>query len=336
VAHSLTRRASRALMLAGALAALIGSEFAARAAIGAPNLALPLFDPMEQLPGYRLRPNGAARARLAGRVVSVRIDPFGRRIVVGAPERAPHTVHVVGDSQVFGWGLEDEESMPSRLQARLGPDFRVVNHGVPGYGPFAYASVVAGLPLGDIVLLVQTEENDLWDSFSAKSQLHPRCGFLSLSATARLLPCPLARSALVQALYAGLAAARSGPTPVPISFHPLDRSAATVLMERVERLQARQRELRGGSLISTFVPWDASLEPERLADCFPRLEHAVRTVEFRDDLEIVARFEAAAQRERLFLDGDPHVSPLGADTLAEAAADAVRARSRPRIRPEER
>jgi hypothetical protein len=63
-------------------------------------------------------------------------------------------VFVIGDSQVFGWGLADAETIPARSQARVGPRCRFVNLGVPGYGPFAYADALRKLPEGASALVV--------------------------------------------------------------------------------------------------------------------------------------------------------------------------------------
>lgn len=43
------------------------------------------------------------------------------------------TIAVVGGSTTFGSGVTDTASWPFRLQRQLGPGFRVINYGVPGY-----------------------------------------------------------------------------------------------------------------------------------------------------------------------------------------------------------
>ena len=51
-----------------------------------------------------------------------------------SPEPDPEKpiVAVLGDSITFGYGVEDEETLPSRLQMHL-PNYSVLNAGVPGY-----------------------------------------------------------------------------------------------------------------------------------------------------------------------------------------------------------
>lgn len=53
----------------------------------------------------------------------------------GADSAAPDAIRiaVVGGSTTFGSGLSDEDTWPTRLQALLGPGYRVTNYGMPGY-----------------------------------------------------------------------------------------------------------------------------------------------------------------------------------------------------------
>jgi hypothetical protein len=43
-------------------------------------------------------------------------------------------IAVLGDSYAFGEEVRYEDAFPSQLEARLGPQYRVLNFGVPGYG----------------------------------------------------------------------------------------------------------------------------------------------------------------------------------------------------------
>lgn len=60
----------------------------------------------------------------------------GRRITCHQPENATRTIHIYGRCGVFGYAVEDADSLPSRIQkelARAGhSDIRVVNHGLWG------------------------------------------------------------------------------------------------------------------------------------------------------------------------------------------------------------
>lgn len=75
---------------------------------------------------YELRPSVRARAYRA----TVTTNKSGFR----SPEieSSKPLVAILGDSIAFGYGVEDKETIPSRLQALL-PDVAILNAGVPGY-----------------------------------------------------------------------------------------------------------------------------------------------------------------------------------------------------------
>jgi lysophospholipase L1-like esterase len=85
-------------------------------------------------PGYR----GALRIDAAA-TTSVRIDALGLRGEDLGPKRAGEKrLLVLGDSLVFGCGVEAAAALPARLQAALGDlglPVTVGNGGVPGFGP---------------------------------------------------------------------------------------------------------------------------------------------------------------------------------------------------------
>jgi len=60
----------------------------------------------------------------------------GKRITCHQPEKAPRTIHVYGRCGVFGYAVEDADTLPSRIQEELvragRSDIRVVNHGLWG------------------------------------------------------------------------------------------------------------------------------------------------------------------------------------------------------------
>ena len=91
--------------------------------------------------GVRLVPGSEQRLAFGGNPVThLRINRDGYR---GAdlPPPAADEVLVVGDSQVFGLGVEEDQTFSARLAAaRKGG---VVNGGVPTYGPAEYKAVVA-------------------------------------------------------------------------------------------------------------------------------------------------------------------------------------------------
>jgi hypothetical protein len=70
--------------------------------------------------------------------VRVRTGDDGLRLPAPVHPKLPGTYRVLllGDSQVFGWGLEDDQTLGARLAHELGTDatpVEVVNAGVPGY-----------------------------------------------------------------------------------------------------------------------------------------------------------------------------------------------------------
>ncbi len=62
------------------------------------------------------------------------IDPSGARLTPGAAADGP-TYLFIGDSYVFGEGLNDDETLPSQFAQHLATPAHVVNLGVLGYSP---------------------------------------------------------------------------------------------------------------------------------------------------------------------------------------------------------
>ena len=60
----------------------------------------------------------------------------GKRITCNQPEKASRTIHIYGRCGVFGYAVEDADTLPSRIQEELvragRSDIRVVNHGLWG------------------------------------------------------------------------------------------------------------------------------------------------------------------------------------------------------------
>ncbi len=95
--------------------------------------------------GVRLRPNASQRLALRnGPVTTLTTNALGFR---GSdwPPSAVDEMFVVGDSQVFGLGVEHDQTLAARLAA-LDEDHRaVLNAGVPTYGPLEYERVAREL-----------------------------------------------------------------------------------------------------------------------------------------------------------------------------------------------
>jgi acetyltransferase AlgX (SGNH hydrolase-like protein) len=128
---------------------------------------LNVYEPDADL-GLRLRPL-ASQSLSAGPNnprTRVRVNREGFR---GAdwPAPAPGETLVVGDSQVFGLGVEESETFSAALARRLGPGAVVLNAGVPTYGPPEFLRVVeqalAARQVGTVVYVVNLV-NDLFEA----------------------------------------------------------------------------------------------------------------------------------------------------------------------------
>lgn len=136
------------LALTGLAVGLAAAEvvFRFRDDAGFPKLNLYIAD---SALGVRLLPGGSQRLVYAGNPrTSIRINAQGYRgaDLPTADAAAPSAdVLIVGDSQVFGLGVEEGETFSAVLQQKLGVGRRVLNGGVPTYGPDEYAAVVREL-----------------------------------------------------------------------------------------------------------------------------------------------------------------------------------------------
>jgi hypothetical protein len=106
-------------------------------------------------------------------VTSVRINRDGLRGADLPPPRDAEIV-VVGDSQVFGLGVEEHETASAELARVLG-GAPVINAGVPTYGPPEYNAVVEDLlakrPVKTVIYVVNLV-NDLFEASSPNVERH--------------------------------------------------------------------------------------------------------------------------------------------------------------------
>src|SRR5689334_10703157 len=115
--------------------------------------------------GVRLRPGASERISFGGNPVThVRINRDGTR---GSelPPPAVNEILVVGDSQTFGLGVEEDAAFAARLGALTGRP--VVNAGVPTYGPGEYDAVVEEMLARrrpSTVVYVVNMANDLFEA----------------------------------------------------------------------------------------------------------------------------------------------------------------------------
>ncbi|HET7501256.1 MAG TPA: hypothetical protein VFK02_09650 [Kofleriaceae bacterium] len=135
------RRLVRAAMaLAGLAAGLAAAEavFYYRDGGAFPHLNIYVADP--EL-GVRLMPGATENIAFGGNPIThVRINRDGYRGDELRPP-GPGEILVVGDSQVFGLGVEEDQTFSAVLGTTTGKP--VMNGGVPTYGPAEYRAVIA-------------------------------------------------------------------------------------------------------------------------------------------------------------------------------------------------
>ncbi|WAS96145.1 alginate O-acetyltransferase AlgX-related protein [Nannocystis punicea] len=137
--------------------------------------------------GVRLQPGASMGFKLGSNPrTTIHVNAGGYR---GAdwPEPQPGEIVVVGDSQVFGLGVEDDETFSTRLAERTGRP--VINAGVPTYGPREYLEVARELlksrrPATVVVVLnfvndpfelerPNTERHAVWDGWAVRRETAP-------------------------------------------------------------------------------------------------------------------------------------------------------------------
>ena len=123
--------------------------------------------------GVRLEPGATEQVSFGGNpVTSVRINGEGYRGGAWPPAR-PDDVLVVGDSQVFGLGVEENQAFAAVVAGQL--HRTVLNGGVPTYGPGEYRAVIAeqlARRHPSTVVLTLNLVNDLFEAERANKDRH--------------------------------------------------------------------------------------------------------------------------------------------------------------------
>ena len=73
-------------------------------------------------------------------------------------------------------------------------------------------------------------------------------------------------------------------------------------------------------MLFTYVPWTGAWDKAKLKLYLPEISEPTRSVYLPDDFDIEKSFAAADNPEGLFLPNDDHLSPRGAEVVAEALA----------------
>lgn len=161
------------LALAGVSAGLAITEwmFARRDDGAFPHLNVYEADPVL---GVRLAPGATQELRFGGNnpKTHVAINAQGFR---GSdwPAPEPDEILIVGDSQVFGLGVEAEETFSARLAEETGRPVR--NAGVPTYGPLEFGQLLARLVperKPKTVIYVVNMANDLFEARRPNTERH--------------------------------------------------------------------------------------------------------------------------------------------------------------------
>lgn len=297
---------------------LFAAELLARFAVA--PLDLPVFTASADGRNLSLIPGAHAYSYMYGRTIDVSIDSNGHRTTFGsAGSCARHRLDLIGDSQVFGWGLSDSETIASRLQARLGPDWRVVNHGIPGIGPLQYARVLQSVPKESQVLMVFTEVNDLWDTYDVARNT-TRCGFLTEPWWPRSnLVCPVLNLRTLQIGFAAYDKLTRQRALSPIGFDPTSGIASRILARHVRSMFVKGDVRVHPNLHFAVLPFDGRFNARSRADYFPPPNPDTPRY-FDDDYDMISAFAHDPDPVSLYLPGDPHLSARGAALFAERVA----------------
>jgi hypothetical protein len=94
----------------------------------------PLFGPDAAL-GFIMYPghyNVTEKSAKEEHVFQLTVTDQGWRATSYVPVHAPHRIYLTGDSALFGWGTDDEQTVAWLLQTRL-PNYEVLNLSAPSY-----------------------------------------------------------------------------------------------------------------------------------------------------------------------------------------------------------
>ncbi len=271
-------------------------------------------------------------------------------------------VVLLGDSQAWGLGMADDQTIGAQLEARLnargGAPWQVVNLGVSGYGTDQafLKHLLQGRRYEPDVVVEVAFKNDISENESTlawnvgKPRFSLEGGRLCLGDVPpvkvegwpedALLPEPpsfLAWSQLWRFLQHRSWRLRAPPRPDPADLERLrpqvdclagrqgySGDGETIMKALLRRLDALERG-RGGRFLTLFVPRPVEYRPERPR---PSYYGAVLEELRREGLAVLDLKPYAVERgltgEELFLPRDSHLSARGSALAAEMLAGEVR------------
>ena len=118
----------------------------------------------------------ATRSR-EGRITQVRTNSLGFRggdwLPASGDAPVPGRILLLGDSQVFGYGVDASSSMAYRLEEKMGGAWHVLNAAVPTWGPTEYVMALEDLgPVyrPQVVVVMANLANDWFEAKAANSR----------------------------------------------------------------------------------------------------------------------------------------------------------------------
>ncbi len=284
-------------------------------------------------PGIGLKPSSAASVRNRdGRIVVVRTDRYGLRVVPGGPDRGGWLA--AGDEQVLGPGVRSEEHFAALLAARGTP---VHVMGVPGYGVGDAVRLAESLldpiqPRGVVFFVDQSTD---WEEEAPITERMAVVGGWLLDredATgplAAVLGSPLARLHLVyyaEAYLMALGVGRPAPEWVRDPAGQSERSRR--MAQLLDGFAARHPDL---PVLVAFLPADFAASPERagVSPYATWVREAPRPpwedTTLRDQLDAALALPLVDLKPDLgapdaWIRGDRLLSPVGHHAVAERLA----------------
>ena len=277
----------------------------------------------KKINGYQLKKNSHSLTHQFGREIMVSVDNKQLRHTAHSSVNTNRRIHLFGDSQVFGWGLSDEETIASQLQSILGDHSQVLNHGVPGTGPIDYIEKARSVPENDTVIFFLTEENDLWDMFNLGKGASVDCHFLVSINTGVLssFPCFIKELRVLQLILEKTDKIVHYNRPTPIGFSLMSQAAARPLSYRLSQLIEKFKKSHRGHVYVATIPWKGRWKIKNQQPYSPTPLPAKDIPDmFVGDFSIIDAFSRQSQLQSLYLEGDSHLSPLGSELVAKQLA----------------
>jgi SGNH hydrolase-like domain, acetyltransferase AlgX len=273
--------------------------------------------------GARLRPGATERISFSGNpITSVRINRQGFRGADFPPPSAGETL-VLGDSQTFGLGVEEGETFSARLEQRLGG--RVINAGVPTYGPLEFQLLLEGLlpeRRPRTVIMVLNLANDLfevdrpntarhavWDGWAVRKETAPQ-SVVDFPGRSLLYGQSHAFYALRGYWHRRSARADDGGFASEGTWHDLVRASSDVEAARELAAQQTVELAKARRAQADEAAWRAR-----------EAQHDLEAVVFKAHPELADTNEGAAYRQT---HGDPVDIVVTRNVYSEAARDPIR------------